>query len=205
MKNIFWYGTAREEKIEYLQKYGVAVIGSRLLMELLWRSGVGRIHYIGDFITPNDVRMDASIKPLEANDYDVVHPMSSDTCIISYMYSGYEELRRQLKGIDVVVAHKHIETAAKVAEEIGAPFIPSIITTFLPDGVSFFEVEYPTIKRDPISYAITCSVQAGEVLRLFTGHEMPVIAPKAYVVDVRSREYLKMIELPLKGSPKKTY
>ncbi|AEA47298.1 hypothetical protein [Archaeoglobus veneficus] len=198
MRGIFWHGIASEEKIDYLQKFSVAVVGSRMLMELLWRSGVGCIRYIGDFVTPNDVRIDASIKPLEANDYDVVHPMSSDTCIISYLYSGYEGLRRQLRGIDVVVAHKHIEIAAKVAEEIGAPFIPDIITTFLPDGISFFDVEYPSVRRDPISYALTCSIQAGEVLRLFTGHEMPVIAPKAYIVDVRSKDYLKEVELPVK-------
>jgi len=195
MRNVFWHGIASEEKIDYLQKYSVAVVGSRMLMELLWRSGVGCIRYIGDFVAPNDVRIDASIRPLEANDYDVVHPMSSDTCIVSYHYSGYEELRRQLRGIDVVVAHKHVEIAAKVAEEVGAPFIPDIITTFLPDGVSFFDVKYPQIKHNPVSYAITCSIQAGELLRLFTGHEAPIIAPKAYIVDVREKNYLREIEL----------
>lgn len=201
MRKVFWYGMADEEKIDYLRNFSVAVIGSRMLMELLWRSGVGCIRYIGDVVTPMDVRLDASIKPLEANDYDVVHPMSSDSCIISYPFPhDYKELRRQLKGIDVVVAHKHISMAAKVAEELGAPFIPDIITTFLPDGVSFFEVEYPRIDHDPISYALTCSVQAGEIIRIFTGYHLPVIAPEAYIVDTRYQNYLRKIELRRKSA-----
>ena len=136
---------------------------------------------------------------MEANDYDVVHPMSSDSCIISYPYpKDYRELKRQLKGIDVIVAHKHIATAAKIAEELGTPFIPDIITTFLPDGVSFFEVEYPRIEHDPISYALTCSIQAGEIIRIFTGYHLPAIAPTAYIVDTRIQNYLKKIELKRK-------
>ena len=199
MKNIFWHGMAEEEKIDYLRKFSVAVIGSRMVMELLWRSSVGCIRYIGDFVTPVDARLDVSIKPLEANDYDVVHPMSSDSCIISYPYpKDYRELKRQLKGIDVIVAHKHIATAAKIAEELGTPFIPDIITTFLPDGVSFFEVEYPRIEHDPISYALTCSIQAGEIIRIFTGYHLPAIAPTAYIIDTRIQNYLKKIELKRK-------
>jgi hypothetical protein len=199
MKQIFWYGMAEEEKIDYLRKFSVAVIGSRMLLELLWRSGVGCIRYIGDFVTPVDSRIDCTIKPLEGSNYDVVHPMSTDSCIISYFYpDDVRELRRLLRGIDVVVAHKYIDIAAEVSEKIGAPFIPDIITTFLPDGVSFDEVEYPHIKKDPISYAITCSIQAGEILRIFTGYHLPTIAPEAYIVDTRAENYLKKIELRLK-------
>jgi len=199
MKLIFWHGMADEDKIEYLKKFSVAIIGSRMLMELLWRGGVGCIRYIGDYVTPNDARLDATIHPLEANDYDVFHPMSSDSCVISYPYPwDYRELKRQLKGIDVVVAHRHMEVAARVAEELGVPFIPDIITTFLPDGISFFDVEYPRIKLDPISYALTCSIQAGEIMRIFTGYHLPAIAPTAYVVDTRIENYLKRIQLRIK-------
>ena len=199
MKHVFWHGMAEEEKIDYLKKFSVAVVGSRMLLELLWRSGVGCIRYISDFITPVDVRLDCTLKPLEANNYDVVHPMSSDSCVISYFYPEDEnELRKLLRGIDVVVAHKCIEEVAEIAERIGAPFIPDIITTFLPDGISFFEIEYPNIKRDPISYAITCSIQAGEIMRIFTGYHLPTIAPEAYIVDVRSENYLKKITLKVK-------
>lgn len=199
MKQIFWYGLAEEEKIEYLRKFSVAVVGSRMLLELLWRSGVGCIRYISDLVTPVTARLDCTIDPLEANNYDVVHPKSNDSCIISYLYPDDErELKKLLRGIDVVVAHKHIEEVAEVAEKIGAPFIPNIITTFLPDGTSFFEVEYPEVRIDPISYAITCSVQAGEVIRIFTGCDLPTIAPEAYVVDVANGLYLKKIRLNTK-------
>ncbi len=199
MKHVFWHGMAEEEKIDYLRKFSVAVIGSRMLLELLWRSGVGCIRYISDFVTPVDTRLDCTINPLEANGYDVVHPMSSDSCVISYFYPDDEnELRKLLRGIDVIVAHKYIEEVAEVAEKLGAPFIPDIITTFLPDGVSFFEVEYPNVKKDPVSYAITCSIQTGEVMRIFTGYHLPTIAPEAYIVDVRSENYLKKITLKVK-------
>jgi hypothetical protein len=187
---------ADEKKIDYLEKFSVGVIGSRMVMELLWRSGVGCIRYIGDFVTPADVRIDSTIKPLEANDYDVVHPMSTDSCIISYQYpDDYSEFKRQLKGIDVILAHKHIRNSARAAEELGVPFIPDIVTTFLPDGVSFFDVNYPRTDYDPVSYALICSIQAGEIMRIFTGYQLPVIAPEAYVVDFNSPGYLKKINL----------
>ena len=199
MRNIFWYGMASEKKIDYLEKFSVAIIGSRMLMELLWRSGVGCIRYIGDFVTPVDVRIDSTIKPLEANDYDVVHPMSTDSCIISYPYpEDYSEFKKQLKGIDVIIAHKHLNRAARIAEELGVPFIPDIITTFLPDGVSFFDVVYNRPDHNPISYALTCSLQAGEIMRIFTGYRLPVIAPDAYIVDFDEPGYLKKIELKRK-------
>ncbi len=196
LKHIFWYEMADEEKIDYLKKFSVAVIGNRMLTELLWRSGVGCIRYIGDFITPNDSRIDPTISPLEANNYDVIHPMSDDSCIISYPYpDSYKELKRQLRGIDVIVAHKHEEVSARIAEELGVPFMPRIITTFLPDGISYFDVKIPEIKLDPISYSLTCSIQAAEILRIFTAYHMPVIAPQAYIVDVKSKEYIRKIEL----------
>ncbi len=196
LKHIFWFQMAEEEKIDYLKKFSVAVIGSRMLAEILWRCGVGCIRYIGDVVTPTDSRIDPTIRPLDANDYDVMHPMSSDSCVISYPYPhDYKELKKQLRGIDVIVAHKYESLAARIAEEIGVPFIPRIITTFLPDGVSYFEVKIPEVKENPIAYSITCSVQAGEIMRIFTGYELPVIAPEAYVVDLKTKSYLKKVEL----------
>ena len=198
MKNVFWFSLVDGSKIEYLSRFSIGVVGSRMIVELLWRMGVGCIRYIGDFITPVDVRLDVSIKPLEANDYDVVHPIG-ETNIVSYPYtSNYREMKKQLRGVDTVIAHKHIEVSARIARELGVPFMPNLITTFLPDGLSFFEVEVPKIEYDPLSYALTCSVQACEVLRLLTGYEMPTIAPDAYIVDLRCKSYLKRIELKRK-------
>ncbi|HID43593.1 MAG TPA: hypothetical protein EYP30_07480 [Archaeoglobaceae archaeon] len=199
MRNVLWYGIADEEKIDYLKKFSVGIIGSRMLMEILWRSGIGCIRYIGDYITPVDARIDASIKPLEANSYDVVHPMSHDTCIISYLYPGkHSELRKQLKGVDLVIAHKYLDEGARVAEELGSPFMPDFITTFLPDGLSFFEIEYPSIEHNPVSYSLTCSFQAGEVMNIFTGQNSPAIAPDAYIVDLKAENYIRKIRLCLK-------
>ncbi len=184
-----------QSNVEYLGKFSIGVVGSRMMVELLWRMGVGCIRYIGEFITPNDVKMDVTLRKLESNDYDVVHPMD-ETNIVSYPFTeDYGEMRRQLRGVDLIIAHRHLKASAKVADDLGVPFMPNIITTFLPDGVSFFEVELPRIEFDPLSYSLTCSIQACEVLRLLTGYEMPKIAPKAIIVDLESENYLREVEL----------
>ncbi len=175
-----------------LEKFSVGVVGSRLIVELLWRMGIGCVRYVGDFVTPNDVRIDVSLCMLEANDYDIIHPMGS-TNIVSYLYHDGEELKRQLRGVDVVIAHKHLEASAVVAERIGAPFIPDFVTTFLPDGISFFEVERPNVERNPLSYTLTCALQVCEVVRLLTGKGTPTIAPKAILID--GEGYIRTTEL----------
>ncbi len=191
---MFWQFIDQRD-VEYLGKFSIGVVGSRMIMELLWRMGVGCIRYIGEFVTPNDVRMDVTLRKLESNDYDVVHPVD-ETNIVSYPFTeDYGEMRRQLRGVDLIIAHRHLKASAKVADDLGVPFMPNIITTFLPDGVSFFEVELPKIELDPLSYSLTCSIQACEVLRLLTGYETPVIAPKALIVDLREKNYVKFVEL----------
>ncbi len=179
------------EDIEYIKKFKVGVVGSRMIAELLYRMGIEHIHYIGDFITPNDFLLDVSIRPLEANSYDV-----PDARFCSYMFTeDYKELKRQLRGADVIIAHKHMDLFSRIARDLGVPFMPNFITTFLPDGISFMEVEIPKIDYDPVSYSINCSIQACEVLRLLTGYEKPIIAPEACVVDLRMKNYLRMIRL----------
>jgi len=196
VRGLFWYDLTDDP--DYLGKFSIGVVGSRMMMELLWRIGVGCIKYIGDFITPVDVQLDVSLKPLEANDYDVVHSIG-ETTILSYLYTNdYKEMKKQLKGVDAIVAHKHIDLSAKIAEELGVPFIPNIITTFLPDDISFFEVEMPKVELNPLSYSLTCSIQACEILKLLTGYDMPILAPDAYVIDLRHKGYLKKIKLRLK-------
>ncbi len=174
-----------EDKIDYLRKFSVGVVGSRLLLEILWRCGIGCIRYISDFITTFETLYDCTLSPLESNCYDIVHPRSEESCVISYLYpENKSELRKLLKGVDLVIAHKHMAKVAEVAEEIGIPFIPDIVTVFLPDGIRFGEVEYPELKRDPVSYTLTCGLQALEVMKIFAGLK-PLIAPEAVIVDLK--------------------
>lgn len=174
-----------EEKIDYLKKFSVGIVGSRLLLEILCRCGIGCIRYISDFVTTFDVAYDCSLDPLEANCYDIVHPRSEESCVISYLYpESRSELKKLLKGVDLVIAHKNMAEVAEVAEELGIPFIPDIVTLFLPDGIRFKDVEYPEIERNPVSYTVTCGLQAMEVMRIFAGLK-PLIAPEAMIVDLR--------------------
>ncbi|MEM3390777.1 MAG: hypothetical protein QW226_00510 [Archaeoglobaceae archaeon] len=185
MKYFFWRNLMSEDKIEYLKKFSVGIVGSRLLLEILWRCGVGCIRYISDFVTTFDVAYDCSLSPLEANCYDIVHPRSDESCVISYLFpESKSELRKLLKGVDLVIAHKHMASVAEVAEELGTPFMPDIVTVFLPDGVRFREVDYPKFERDPVSYTLICGLQAMEVMRIFAGLK-PLIAPEAIVVDLK--------------------
>lgn len=163
-----------------LEEFCVGVVRSRILVELLWRLGVGRIKYVSDFVTPNDVNLDVTLRPLDANDYDVLHPIG-ETKIYSYLY-GHCDLKRALRGVDVVVAHKYLEESARVAEELGVPFLPNFVSTFLPDGISFFEVERPEVRFDPLSYAMTTVLQANEIRRMLVG-ELPILAPDALLVE----------------------
>jgi hypothetical protein len=185
MKHIFWQKLMDEQRIEYLGKYSIVVVGSRMMLEILWRSGIGCIRYVSDFVSQFDSLTDPTIDPLEANQYDVVNPKSDESCIISYLYpEDRSELRKIMKGADMVIAHKHIDEIARVAEEIGIPFVPDIVTTFLPDGVKFWELEYPKVERDPISYTLTCGLQAMEVMKALAGYR-PVLAPEAILVDLK--------------------
>ncbi|MDI9646403.1 MAG: hypothetical protein QFX40_06895 [Archaeoglobales archaeon] len=195
MKLAFW-SWVDEDRISYLSKYTLSIVGSRLLLNILSRCGFGCIKYISDFVTPNDVAIDCTLQPFEANSYDIVSPQNEECCVISYLYpEDRNELKKLLRGSDLIVAHKYIEEVADVAEKLGVPYVPNFITTFLPDGVNFFEVEIPKIMYDPISYSINCSIQAAEVFKLLTGYDLPAIAPEAYVVDLRVEGYLKKMEL----------
>ncbi len=163
-----------------LEEFCVGVVRSRILVELLWRLGVGRIKYVSDFITPNDVNLDITLRCLDANDYDVLHPIG-ETKIYSYLYR-HHDLKRALRGVDVIVAHGYLEESARVAEELGVPFLPNFVTIFLPDGISFFEIEKPKIRFDPVSYAMTAVLQANEIRKLLAGM-LPILAPDVLLVD----------------------
>ncbi len=197
LETFFWKKWLTADKVEYLKKNKVGVVGSRLLAELLWRSGVGCIRYVGDHITASDVSIDPVLNVEEANSYDDMPPKKEGVEITTYTFpeDDYLAFKRQLRGADVIVAHKHMELSSNVAEDLGVPFIPEIITTFLPDGIKYCAVRYEKPVTNPVIYTLTCAVQAGEIIRILTGYGLPVIAPTAYVVDFGSPGYLRQIRL----------
>ncbi|MCS7144085.1 MAG: hypothetical protein NZ879_03580 [Archaeoglobaceae archaeon] len=198
MKHIFWQSLMENQKIDYLEKYSIVVVGSRMMLELLWRSGIGCIRYISDFVSQIDTLVDCTLDPLEANQYDIVSPRSDESCVVSYLLpEDRTELKRIIKGADLVIAHKKMLEISKIAEEIGIPFVPDLVTTFLPDGVKFWELEYPKMGKDPISYAITCGLQALEVMKTLAGQK-PVLAPEAILVDLK--EGIKKVCLKRSGT-----
>jgi hypothetical protein len=164
----------------------IAVVGSRLLAELLFRMGF-EIKYLGDFYTPNDAIVDVSLDI--GCGYDV-----PDARFYSYpLIDDYKEAKRQVRGCDVVVAHKYLETFAKISYDLGIPFMPNFVTFFLPDSVSFFEVDLPKLEYDTISYTLTCALQAREVVKLLKTGDA-IIAPDAIIVD-----NWRIVEIKLRG------
>ncbi|MCS7122300.1 MAG: hypothetical protein NZ895_06880 [Archaeoglobaceae archaeon] len=163
----------------------ITIVGSRLLMNIISRVGI-KVKYLSDFVTPNDVMIDCSIDPLEANCYDVVEPFKN---VESYLFFGDDdELFKIAEGSDIIVAHKYLDVAARVAEKMEIPFMPNIVTTFIPGKIKFEEVEIPKVEYDSISYALLCSLQASEIIKFYNKKDL-IVAPEAVIVE--SYYYLK--------------
>ena len=81
-----------------------------------------------------------------------------------------------------------------------------MITTILPDGISFDAIEFPdsqTQTTSPLLDSIARSLQLVEMLRLFSGVGELLFAPKALVLypDAGSQDLrLKSVELRLKDN-----
>jgi len=124
---------------------------------------------------------------------------------------GLVELKQLLKGTDVVIGgYGYVEQreVARAASELGVPFITyPVITTILPDGISFDEIEFPVSQPQPqttshLLNSIARSLQLVEMLRLFSGVGELLFAPKALVLypDAGSQDLrLKSVELRLKA------
>jgi len=125
---------------------------------------------------------------------------------------GLVELKQLLKGTDVVIGgygYGEQREVARAASELGIPFITyPVITTILPDGITFDEIEFPdsrmqlqTQTTSPLLDSIARALQLVEMLKLFSGVGEPLFAPRALVLypDAGSQDLrLKSVELRLK-------
>lgn len=101
-----------------------------------------------------------------------------------------ERLKKLLKGMDVVIGgygHEEQKDAASAASELGMPFITyPVITTILPDGISFEEIEFPFFNDstfDTISNTLIRTFQVIELIKLVTGIDEPFLPPNALELD----------------------
>jgi hypothetical protein len=84
---------------------------------------------------------------------------------------------------------------AIAASELGMPFITyPVITTILPDGMSFKEVEFPVSTMsmgDTIPDILIRTLQVLELIKLFTGIGEPLFPPQALelVFDPPTRNF----------------
>ena len=102
---------------------------------------------------------------------------------------GLVELKQLLKGTDVVIGgygYGEQREVARAASELGIPFITyPVITTILPDGITFDEIEFPDSRTQPqttshLLDSIARSLQLVEMLRLFSGVGELLFAPVSY-------------------------
>jgi hypothetical protein len=101
-----------------------------------------------------------------------------------------ERLKKRLKGMDVVIGgygHEEQKDAARAASDLGMPFITyPVITTILPDGISFEEIEFPSFTDstfDTISNTLIRTFQVIELIKLVTGIGEPYFPPNAVELD----------------------
>jgi hypothetical protein len=115
-----------------------------------------------------------------------------------------ERLKKRLRGMDVVIGgygHEEQKDAARAASELGMPLITyPVITTILPYGISFEEIEFPsftdsTFDTKPlqglrgrgaephISNTLIRTFQVIELIKLFTGSGEPYFPPNAVELD----------------------
>ncbi len=98
---------------------------------------------------------------------------------------GFKQL---LKGTDVVIGgygYREQSEAAKAASELGIPFITyPVITTVLPDGIPFDELEFPAYDVSPVLDLFVRAFQMIELLKLFGGMSTLHFAPDALSVHL---------------------
>ncbi len=172
--------TLRSIDWDYVSKLRVGVVCSRFAASLLWRAGVECIRYVGDFVTPQDVFSDVSLDLDDANSYDVVEARGNTLVVSSLARElNVDFFVRALRGCDVVIAHRYCDFAAKAAERLGIPLIPTAVTCVLPEDADRVGkvVELP---RNPMLYSLLCSAQVLEALKLCTSGDA-VIAPEALI------------------------
>ncbi len=181
---------------DYVEKLCVGVVGSRMLVELLWRAGIGTIKHVGDFITPSDVFSDVSLSMDDANDYDVVESRGK-SLIIPVLAEKLEErlFLNALRGCDIVIAHRYCKLAARIAERFGVPFVPPAVTCVLPEDLKYLDLSiFEEIRpENPALYAMLCSAQVIEVLKLCVDGS-GIIAPEA-LVPVKDPPFFRKVEL----------
>jgi len=95
-------------------------------------------------------------------------------------------LTRRLKGVDVVMGgyrYGEQKEVAIAASELGMPFITyPLITTILPDGISFEDIKFPfgtNSVEGTIPDTLIRTLQVIELIKVFTGIGEPFFPPKA--------------------------
>ncbi len=177
--------TLNEKLSDYISKLRVGVVCSRQIVNLLWRVGIDRIMYLGDFITPQDVFCDVSLDLDDANSYDVPESREN-TLVVSHLAESLDvkTFKRAMRGCDLIIAHRYCRISAEVAEMLGVPFIPTIVTNILPEDIieriDIIDKLEKFLPKNPICYSFLCSAQVIEALRLSIDGNT-IIAPEAYI------------------------
>ncbi|MHC1636415.1 MAG: hypothetical protein ACXQTS_07380 [Candidatus Methanospirareceae archaeon] len=176
------------EEREYLKKVKIRVLGGGIIVELLKRFGFKEIKVMESEIEDRLIYLDPFYNKEHINTLPKYSSIGN-TCISSFpMPDSVESFKRILRGGDVLIGSYSSEEeqrkAAFAASELGMPFITyPIVTTILPDGIGFEELDFPPYRLNPLSNIIIRSLQISELIKLFTGINKPFFPPNALEVE----------------------
>ncbi|OFV68638.1 hypothetical protein DRN98_01135 [Methanosarcinales archaeon] len=185
------------KQLHYLKNARVGVIGGGVIVELLQRWYFKEIRVLDVVVELNHIYMDTFFKKEDLGRFATYKPLTEKICIkVRKMPDTVDEFKHELRGVDLVIGFCNQRRAAIATRELGIPFITAgLITTFLPDGMRFEEVDIPDpIILNPSLTSMMRSIQSFEAVKLLTGIGHPLFAPDAIKIDLLNYE-LKRVRL----------
>lgn len=176
-----------DEERKYLREVTVGVIGGGIIVELLKRFNLKEVRIIESSVEKKQIYLDVFYNKEHIGTLPEYSSLGNTHVACFSMSESVEEFKRILKGGDVLIGAANNEEqkkAAVAASELGMPFITyPIISTILPDGIKFEEIEFPSQEVNFLSNLLIRSFQVIELLKLFTGGIKPFFAPNALKVE----------------------
>ncbi|MHC1566149.1 MAG: hypothetical protein ACXQS6_07570 [Candidatus Syntropharchaeales archaeon] len=187
------------KQLHYLKNARIGVVGGGVIVELLQRWHFKEIRVLDMVVQLNHIYMDPFFKKEDLGKFATYKPLTDNICIkVSGIPETVDELKHELRSIDIVIGFCNQKHTAIASRELGVPFITSgLITTFLPDGMTFEEANLPDpIMLNPSLTSMMRSIQSFEAVKLLTGIGNPVFAPNAIKIDLLNYQ-LKRVRLDL--------
>jgi hypothetical protein len=185
------------------RKIKVSVVGGGIIVELLKRCNFKEVRVIEKKVEKEQLYLDVFYDKPHVGTIPKYTSLGNTYISTFAVPDSIEEFKKILKGSDVVIGGYGCEDQKKAAiatVEVGLPFISCpAITTILPDGIPFEEIEFPSLRVDATLNTISRCFQIIETMKLFSGVGDPFFPPNALIVEFDTLKLeLKMEKIKLK-------